>query len=368
MPLPPSVELVPQSFRGSSKLAFYTDGTCLNPSQPRARHAAWALVQDVSADEADRLLALSLWKDTGVMPPHFHIRDRGLVAGRQTIPRAELCAALQPARLGKALGSVETFIYTDSAYVVHVFECFHSGKFRVNLPKMSNLDLLLELEKVWFPAIVVEKVKSHQDPKQASSMPQLWSILGNQVVDQACEGALQADLQVVHEMVADAKSHGDQQRTGLRDVYAYLLDLHAATVVRRNGTNLESTPEANTDRPSLSITTPAVQAWIHTHRCGDMDGTGPSGSALLFQASSWGIRFAWRVWTWAHTLEWTAIPEGEVGGVTTLELFCNFVAETKTSAHAGPAFYWWRYLSGLYHGGSAACSRSARYLVAGFLQ
>ena len=54
----------------------------------------------------------------------------------------------------------------------------------------------------------------------------------------------------------------------------------------------------------------------------------PFPSVQVFKRSTWGPRFSWAVWTWAQSLQWShpGCPPQE--GVTTLELFCDFVTQT----------------------------------------
>ena len=318
------------AYQGCQGLTFYTDGTCLHPDAPCARHAAWALVRDVTSTDSERTAALYAWRSHGLPVPYFHVVDRGLVPGLQTIPRAELCAALQAIRFGRAAGQKPTHIVTDSAYVVHVVRQFQAKQHEQFLLKASNLDLLLQVQDAWFPGITVSKVKSHLSPDSARDDAHLWMILGNHCVDQACDAALRADLSVVHDMITEAAAFHKQQLSHLQVVYKYLLALHEATRLRRNDTNLASTEAEVGERPALTLDSPGIQVWLQARQGPGFDVVIPELAPKLFGYSSWGVPFTWRVWYWAHTVFWGEPRDSDFAETTTLELFCNFVVVTSS--------------------------------------
>ena len=330
-PLIPTSPPAVTEWEGNPQLVFYTDGSCLHPAVPCARHATWALVQDTTASWCERGQAVQCWRMSGVPPPALQVLDRGVVPGQQTIGRAELCAAIQGVRFAVCAGRVATVIYTDSAYyVVHVFEQLRSGQFDVFFRSAANMDLLGLLGDVWFPEVRVVKVRSHLDPSRVDDVEQCWIILGNQCADTACEGARRADLGVVLDMTDDAATFAARQCQQLRKVHAYLLDLHAATVVRRNGSTLALVDTAGEDVPQYTMDRPAVQHWLRVRaRQGEIPAP-PAVGTSVFQLSTWGHLFAWRAWYWAHTLLWTTDEDATIKGVTTLELLCNFVVITMS--------------------------------------
>ena len=329
-PKPPPPLADPCLFKGWPLLTFYTDGTCVHPSVPQARHSAWALVRDCSCTLAQRSGAISLWRREGVLPPSLCVVDRGFVGGLQSIQRAELTAALQAVSMGKAAGCVPTHVITDSAYVVHVFRQLLQGRFEVFIRRAANVDLLLALRAVWFPGVSVFQIKSHLDPCQAATPEQCWGILGNQQADRACQLAIQADLSVVHEMAAAVAQHTKVQHTQLQAVYAYLLALNTATCTRLNASSHAVAAPARDGRVPLDMQSPLWIAWKQARIARSPLADAPNPGWHVFLHSSWGAAFSWRVWQWLHTLEWRQGTDQGLPGITTLELFCNFVATTAT--------------------------------------
>ena len=325
---PPAVS----TFNNAPALTFFTDGSCKHPSQPRARHAAWAVVQDATTTEHERRAAIQLWRAAATQSPFFRVVDQGLVPGRQTIARAELCAAVQAVRIGRITAQAPVTIVTDSAYVMYVFAQFRSGKAAEFMSTAANLDILYHLEEAWYDAISTVKVKSHLDPCKVPD-DAVWHVLGNQQADVACQSALAMDLSVVTEMTDAVMGYYTKQHMALQQVHEYLVALNAATTVRRNGTTVDQVPSSAHARPQLSEHSPVVQEWIAER----MPQLPPFESDVppweVFRISSWGVHFAWRAWHWAQTLEWVECsPQRQTHfpGTTTLELLVNFIVVTSS--------------------------------------
>ena len=204
-PLPPAVHQPFAHVSRDTPVWFFTDGTCRNPTIPYARHAAWALVGDMAFTRDQRIQALEYWHSCTSLPPVFHVLDRGLVPGVQSIPRAELCAAIQAVRHGRCSGDRRIHVVTDSSYVMHVLRSFQEGS--TLLHAAPNQDLLQLLQTVWYPGVIFQKVKSHLDPSTLCDPDRLWLTLGNMAADEACLDAVSADLGVVKEMVSVPAAH-----------------------------------------------------------------------------------------------------------------------------------------------------------------
>ena len=259
-----------------------------------------------------------------------------LVPGTQTVNRAELLAALQVVRLGHLLGQIPTHIHTDSAYVVRILSQFTAGLSASLLDSFANVDLLRLLEEVWFDKVSFTKVRSHRDPHTAVDQEDLLTILGNSKADEACARALQADLPVVADMVAATATSQDEQASLLRDVYRYLLELHSVTNLRLNQPrDVPSTALADPgDQPEAPDATVfmdgALEQWCQCRQCASRHSPLPQPDSDVFIHSTWGPDFTWQLWEWAQQLEWTDASVTQATGITTLELFCNFVVTTAS--------------------------------------
>ena len=289
-----------------------------------------ALIQDVATSAESRSSALRYWQDTGLLPPSFQVLDRGGVPSHQTVGRAELCAAIQAVRYATLVGCPNISIYTDSAYVVHVFEQFRGGNPLAFLRTAVNTDLLGLLGDVWFPGVAVVKVKSHLDPTRVTDAALRWRTLGNQCADEACDAARQAELGVILDMSSEAATYHIRQQSQLRQVHEYFLALNLATVQKRNGAALDHSCPLEQPTQVRTMERPAVQHWIMVRMQPSSCHYLPAVSSDIFRYSTWGLQYSWRVWSWAHTLEWVSEEDDTVKGVSTLELLCNYVAVTSS--------------------------------------
>ena len=332
VPAPPAAEAARLRSEPPAQLLCFTDGTCRHPCHPLARQAAWAVCID-SARTVEVQGDL-FWHATKLLPPTFHTRACGLVPGRQTIARAELLAAIQAIQLGALAGHLPVHVVSDSSYVVHVLLRFVANQEGPLLDSACNVDLLRLLKEVWYEGVTVSKIKSHQDPAAAGSFELRWHRLGNACADQACQRALDNDLPVVHEMVDDIVAEQSRQKQLLQLVFRYLLELNTATQVLRSqneGVSSTASGDPGDHHLSADATPPLEEAFLAWARCRTADGPGaplPDPSAQAFIVNSWGPAFAWRVWHWSQRLQWFAGPCAPGEGITTLELFCDFVATT----------------------------------------
>ena len=225
-------------------------------------------------------------------------------------------------------GQVPTEVVTDSAYVVRALKLAARGALEASLPKAANCDLLILLQDAWFPLVRVRKVKSHLDPCSCTCPAQQWDALGNSLADVACKQALEADLSVVREMIDSAFGQLQQQKTQLAVVYKYLVELHGLSNRQLNGTNFSQVQEDDQTVPVLSVDAPVVQRWLRARTQHAPSQALPTPDPRVFYSSSWGVPFAWRVWTWLQTLQWCEDSEADFPAVTTLEVLCNFVVIT----------------------------------------
>ena len=162
-PVPQSV--VVGSF--SAWVDLFTDGTCL--FQGDFALAAWAVV------DATKGQALEAQPLAGML---------------QTVPRAELEAALFAARWGE-VNKQCTHIWTDSKYVCDGFQSLLSG---LELSERAeNADLWEQVEMVLqgFPTgcIGISHVPSHLDPELCESEFELWVARWNNFADQQADWA-----------------------------------------------------------------------------------------------------------------------------------------------------------------------------------
>ena len=123
--------------------------------------AAWAIVEDLAENDADRAIASRHFCETYRVPNTFHCVQSSTVHGNQTVARAELVAIAQVIR------SCETaIIVTDSKYardlVVSIQKCPHE----IDFLKAENFDVIVNLCEIFRtkdPAdFLVLKIKGRQ--------------------------------------------------------------------------------------------------------------------------------------------------------------------------------------------------------------
>ena len=299
-PAQPTREAAELQAAGREAITFYTDGTSSFPKDSMARQAAWAVVSDDAGSELARSVAIHAWTATGQIPAAFCVRSQGVVPGRQTVARAELCAALQAIRLAKLACCSRCVVVTDSSYVVGVLQGLAQDARA--LAQSANVDLLLLLQQAWFSGVSVAKVKSHVSDGKARALraEELWNVLENRAADQACKAARALDLPVVEEMTSHAAAYNEAQLVSLKRVYRYLLDLNAAQHAwnpRQNSSGISPQP-TSMDGP-ISHPPPAIMIFRDSH-----------GAWLLQEWSGIGAN------SWYGT------------GTTAVELLCHFVYTT----------------------------------------
>eukprot|EP00435_Cladocopium_sp_Y103_P065287 s404_g27.t1 len=178
-------------YEATQSVVFYTDGGAINPTDPDARLASWAVVSDTSALDIPGIQLMSSVTGEGMQCPLFRVVGSGLVSGHQSAARGELFA------FWKALVAAEKYddmvsisVVTDASYV-----CFVDFALRNNLcefpnHKTRNGDVIREIKNHWNERIRVFKTKSHRSLDDACDWHDLWTIYGNSAADLAATVSL----------------------------------------------------------------------------------------------------------------------------------------------------------------------------------
>eukprot|EP00438_Fugacium_kawagutii_P019933 Skav213049 [mRNA] locus=scaffold3001:56101:58247:+ [translate_table: standard] len=170
-----------------STLDLFPDGTCLTPTEPMSRLAAWGFVQ-----------AGAMLDDTFIPIGH------GLVPGLvQTVTRAELTAA--KAAIQYAVRRQLPFrLWIDNALVVkHLRRTQAADSWEDALParKVANHDLITDLVTMFglnrHLCRAIVKVSSHQNQSGAQDDVDAWAWKGNDAADRCAAAALSDAMLVV---------------------------------------------------------------------------------------------------------------------------------------------------------------------------
>eukprot|EP00435_Cladocopium_sp_Y103_P067838 s63_g30.t1 len=160
---------------------FLTDGSCSLPTHAETRWASFAVVYPHVALES--LSHAQLQDLPWLLDNAFSVATASHVRGPQTMPRAELSAAVLAQELG-----CEVPIVSDSQYAIDCHELIMNTPDAISLHKHTNYDLLARLHAVFWDRgcqIPTLKVKAHQllDP----SHPDFYMRIGNAVADLAAK-------------------------------------------------------------------------------------------------------------------------------------------------------------------------------------
>eukprot|EP00438_Fugacium_kawagutii_P006845 Skav227868 [mRNA] locus=scaffold383:339556:344490:+ [translate_table: standard] len=177
--------------------SFFTDGSCIFPEQG-GRLSAWAIVQDCSLNNQERLCHVDAYRATGVLPSVFSTSQVGLTTGPQTINRAEFTAILQ---IVSSTGSA--IIHSDSQWAIDMFHKVrmnpdfdaHVGSPNDDLvAKLCSAALVKDLGN-----FTLHKLAAHRTDAQAVSDLDLFCILGNRYVDEIAKKGTKRDISPIHE-------------------------------------------------------------------------------------------------------------------------------------------------------------------------
>eukprot|EP00438_Fugacium_kawagutii_P030624 Skav219540 [mRNA] locus=scaffold556:77175:84289:- [translate_table: standard] len=297
-----------QACHAEETLHIYTDGSCVFPSQPQKRRAAFALV----------LLKGSF--DT----PTFHTLAVAECKGRQTIDRAELQAVLCLADWchRHQVEASNIHVHTDSSYVIrsHQLILAPTQNADFQLLKYNSTDLLHHLRDS-APAFHLHKIKAHQQLREEFSLEQRCHVLGNHAVDQAAKQALQHFLHTIplHEdMSPDHEKY-------LHQHYEYLANLQHARAILFQA--LETQQPLGTRARSMLTQVEQLLNW-HPEQ--------PDNHAFfdrlpLYKLHDflWGTRYGHQLLQWMRQLTWPRQPDPLQAGITWFELTMSFLWYTQ---------------------------------------
>ncbi|CAE7237381.1 unnamed protein product [Symbiodinium sp. CCMP2592] len=310
-------------------LRLYTDGSCRHSGVSLAHHAGFAVVLDTSADDAVALEQLQQWREKTVVPTAFTVIVQGLVPGHQTINRAELCAVLQAIRAAWTGGFVDLEIWTDSQYVLQLWQAGSAS------PGDPNYDLSVQLLHWRAPSIRLRKVASHQNLDTLTGMAQ-WHAAGNHVVDLAAKAAVRADLDLVTNILDAAAQHVSSQTDVLLLFWRYLLALSLAEsrllrLQQAPPLGSEELPTAGQDDDAgAQQQRRGLQSWLCLNQGQSAVSNLPDLMRPVMLACSWPPWFTVPLWKWLRALRWQSLPPRSRApdGVTYLELLVDFVVST----------------------------------------
>ena len=296
---------------------FFTDGSCRYPHLPNYRWASFSIIwldPKLFDMTAQMLFALP----PGSMD-HFHVAAIGNCPGRQTIPRAELEAAIQITDKWPS-----ATIVTDSAYVVAAFDrvaaCINASE----LAREHGYDQLLRLFQIFQRGPqrpTLRKTKAHTEKHADMTWNQLLDWHGNYVADEvAKEASISLNAPWKDSLDKQAKERLRETKL-LQEQWNLRLALckqRTALISQQMKIEVSS---STSEQLRLELSTLVVDPVGFCFALGNFD-------LKIASASPWGFAFTSLVIQWLTTLRWPNPPPTSSSrapiGVAWLELAMNF--------------------------------------------
>ena len=292
---------------------IYSDGSCRNPTQPVMRRAAFALIfhPQVTNNQCENLIRD--FQKTKKVPDSFLVLATGPCSNFQSIPRAELQAAMILLQQ-----DLLTTLHTDSQYVVDI--CSKLG-YILDIAQMqswANYDILktmwLHLQK---GHTKIEKVQAHalldDDPPNHHTLHKI----GNHAADVAAKTALQ-HLDRTTPMQQQAEAHASYLSMVKQQMqFRYQIQIARAKCFQQQevGTHPQTTSAYRHNLDKL-FTLQIHDGFSYTFDDSDFHKS---------QDSLWGTTLSYRLLTWLSLLVWPNTPaEKGAIGITWYELAVNF--------------------------------------------
>ena len=291
---------------------IYSDGTCRNPTSPSFRRAAYALIYHPSNTMQECVAMVREYWMNKKIPDSFQVFSTGPCTDFQSIPRAELQAAM--ALLQQ---QVEATLYTDSQYVVDVFHRLGYILDVAHMQAWPNFDILLQMwNHLQHGTTNIVKVKAHA-LKESDSPMDTFNKLGNHAADTAAKTALK-HLDIVTPMHQNFSEHNElldmcrQQMT-----YRHQIQVARAKCLQQKDSK---------HQPQQFLSFQAQQQRLIQWKWDPgRQFTFEDEDFEALQNNLWGTTISHRILTWLTTLTWPSDPVDEVTtGITWYELAVNF--------------------------------------------
>ena len=307
------LQQIQQENQQGTRSMIFSDGSCRNPASPDFRRASFALIFHHKVDPQICANILQTFADQKQIPNTFQVLATGPCTNFQSIPRAELLAAmvLMQQRLC-------TTLYTDSQYVVDI--CSKLGYILdiAQCQSWANFDILVTIwESLQLGQTYIEKVKAHDmDSTLVPSMMNFWK-LGNHAADTAAKAALKHldAVSPMHTNFPERQEYILMVRQQME--FRYNIQVARAKCFQHNEANQNtcnySTYQANLDK-LMDLQYDDFQTYTFSQD--DYDS---------LENSLWGTTISHRLLTWLAMLQWSKTPstKGETG-ITWYELAVNF--------------------------------------------
>eukprot|EP00438_Fugacium_kawagutii_P023375 Skav205446 [mRNA] locus=scaffold2907:4322:8729:- [translate_table: standard] len=297
---------------------FFTDGSAAFPKLG-GQIAAWSIVLDLAINDLQRTTIVNGIEDLRQTPSTLVPVQISLVAGSQTINRAELQAIYQIVR------SVNSaIIYTDSAWAIERFlevrQCPNPERFW-NQHHSDILILLCELAQTKnLSNFTLCKIKSHQNIAHLTDPVGRYLALGNRFADELAKHATEKHHSPMHRLCWEIATWYAEQLEVLVALQPFL----AKAEILRLDAMQKQTPNLDFAVKEHFSVEHAIM-WQPANLQPPLVFEIPERLLSAFQPSPGALK---QLVQWALTLQWPS-EDNISGGISWYELLINFLLITQ---------------------------------------
>ncbi|CAE7736117.1 unnamed protein product, partial [Symbiodinium sp. CCMP2456] len=344
LPSPPCVRPLLDR-QGARVHDFFTDGSCIHPTCPSARHAAWSVVMHQPCNSVPDLRLLL--DEPKLLPAVFPVVAQGLLPGEQTIYRAEVAALVQTAIIATDHPEHVFHVWADSSSALRTLQAWLDCSPEEAPPPSPAGDILALLPARRPCNLALHKVKSHQNLREAPPTELLYA-LGNHVADTAAKAAEKDDLPGLRNQLDSVAQWCGEQEENLFAFFQYLLEVTKAVANLRSGLDQQVADNSWAEADEAG----RLQQWCALNGPEQRYFLPPAGPAdptrAIQQQTAWPPQFLHCLYSWSQQLRWPAadatFTPHKLAGITFLELLTNFVVCTgrlpPVQLKSGTALQW----------------------------
>eukprot|EP00438_Fugacium_kawagutii_P004183 Skav215915 [mRNA] locus=scaffold226:82179:86864:- [translate_table: standard] len=297
---------------------FFTDGSAAFPKLG-GQIAAWSIVLDLAVNDLQRVAIVNGMDDLRQTPSTLVPVQISLVAGAQTINRAELQAIFQIVR------SVDSaIIYTDSAWAIERFlevrQCPNPERFW----NQHHSDILIQLRELAqtkdFSNFTLCKIKSHQDIVHLTDPVNRYLAMGNRFADELAKHATEKHHSPMHRLCWEIATW----YAGQLEVLVALQPFLAKAESLRLDAMQKQTPNVDFAVKEHFSVEHAI-LWQPANLQPPLVFEIPERLLSAFQPSPGALM---QMVQWALTLQWPS-EDNVSGGISWYELLINFLLITQ---------------------------------------
>lgn len=292
---------------------IYSDGSCRNPTNPSFRRASFALIFHPHLDHLQCEQVVKSFQNLQVIPSSFQVFATGPCTNFQSIPRAELLAAMTLMQQ-----DLTTTLHTDSQYVVDICDKLGYILHVAQMQSWANFDIL---QNIWHNLqqgrTCINKVKAHSLSAVDPPTIETFHKIGNQAADEAAKAMLK-HLDKITPMHLEYQEHCNYLLM-VKQQMQFRFDIQVARAKCLQQKEHCTNPQTyKTYQDNLDCLFTLQYSDGINYSFDDSD-------FARLENSLWGTTISHRIMTWLSLLVWPREPAKPGGtGITWYEMAVNF--------------------------------------------